>query len=416
MTGNTNARAISRNRRLPLWRNRDYRLLWAGNLVSSVGSSTVVIALPLLVLAITGRPLQAGGVAAVETVPFIALSLPIGVMADRYPRRRVLLFAGVISMLASSIIPIAYYLGNLTIGLVYAVAAVVGCGSALDQIAQVAVLPKLVSQEQIGAASGQSELIFNLSAVAGPPVAGLLLAGGHLAVPFIIDSMSFGVLALAVSMIRSDLDPDKPAGGVRWRDEILVGFRTLARYKTLRALSIMTLTGDFLFSGITVLMTVLVKSRGAAPSIIGAVFAIAAVGGIIGALTATRFERAAGLVPSVMLRSWATALLFPLLATGVPPITLGVIWALMSVMIAYMNVTQMRLTISLVPPEVLGRTQSIVTFASFAVLPIGAVFTGALLQYAGPDGTVLTFTGILAAVAIYSTLSRDLRTPIATVR
>ena len=140
------------------------------------------------------------------------------------------------------------------------------------------------------------------------------------------------------------------------------------------------------------------------------------MGGIIGALTATRFERAAGLVPSVMLRSWAAALLFPLLATGVPPIALGVIWALMSVMIAYMNVTQMRLTISLVPPVVLGRTQSIVTFASFAVLPIGAVFTGVLLQYAGPDGTVLTFTGILAAVAIYSSVSRDLRTPIGTVR
>jgi hypothetical protein len=80
-----------------------------------------------------------------------------------------------------------------------------------------------------------------------------------------------------------------------------------------------------------------------------------------------------------------------------------------------MNVTQMRLTIGLVPPEVLGRTQSIVTFASFAVLPIGAVFTGVLLQYAGPDGTVLTFTGILAAVAIYSSVSRDLRMPIATV-
>ena len=143
--------------------------------------------------------------------------------------------------------------------------------TAQANIAQVAVLPKLVSQEQIGAASGQSELIFNLSAVAGPPVAGLLLAGGHLAVPFIIDSVSFGVLALAVRMIRSDLDPGRPVGGARWRDEILAGFRTLARYKTLRALSIMTLVGDFLFSGITVLMTVLIKSRGASPSIIGAV-------------------------------------------------------------------------------------------------------------------------------------------------
>jgi hypothetical protein len=78
-----------------------------------------------------------------------------------------------------------------------------------------------------------------------------------------------------------------------------------------------------------------------------------------------------------------------------------------------MNVTQMRLTISLVPSAVVGRTQSIVTFASYAVLPAGALLTGVLLQYAGPRGTVLTFGGILAAVAIYSSVSRDLRAPAA---
>lgn len=179
-----------------------------------------------------------------------------------------------------------------------------------------------------------------------------------------------------------------------------------------RALSVLTLTGDFLFSGITVLMTVLVKSRGGSPAVIGAVFAIAAVGGLIGSLAATRLDRAAGLARSVMLRSWATAVLFPLLATGVPPIALGVVWSLINVMIAFMNVTQMRLTMSLASQEVLGRTQSVVTFASFAVLPVGAVFTGVLLQYAGPRGTVLTFTGILAVLAVYSSVSRDLRSPI----
>jgi MFS family permease len=396
----------------PLWRNRDYRLLWGGNLVSSVGSATILIALPLLVLAITGKPLQTGGVAAAETVPYITLSLPLGVVVDRYPRRRLLIAAGVTSMLASSVIPIAYYLHDLSIGLVYAVAVVVACGSALDEIAQVAVVPKLVAPEHLGAASGQSELIFTLSSIAGPPLAGLLLADGTLAGPFIVDAVSFGVLALAAGLIRADLDPPKSATRARWREETLLGLRTLMQHRTLRALSVLTLTGDFLFSGITVLMTVLVKSRGASPEVIGAVFAIGAVGGVIGSLTATRTERALGLLPSVLGRSWAPALLFPLLATGIPAITLGVVWSLMNVMIAYMNVTQMRLVMTLVPEHVLGRTQSVVTFASYAVLPAGAVFTGALLQYASPRGTIFTYTAILAALAIYATASRDLRAPL----
>jgi hypothetical protein len=68
----------------------------------------------------------------------------------------------------------------------------------------------------------------------------------------------------------------------------------------------------------------------------------------------------------------------------------------MNVMIAYMNVTQMRLVIRLGPEHVLGRTQSVVTFASYAVL----------------RATVLTFTGILAVLAIYGSVSRDLRAPL----
>lgn len=395
--------------RVPLRRNRDYRLLWTGNLVSSAGSATVLIALPLLVLALTGKPLQTGGVAAVETLPYIALSLPVGVVVDRYSRRTMLVAAGVTSMLASSVIPVAYYLHHLTVGLVYLVAVVVGAASAVDQIAQVAMLPALVGEDQIGTASGQSELIFTLTAIAGPPLAGLLLSGGHLAVPFIVDAASFGVLALAAALIRPDPRPRPQAGPGRWRDEALAGLRALLRYRPLRALSLITLTGDFLFSGITVLMTVLVRSRGASPAVIGTVFAIAAVGGLIGSVTATRFERALGLAPAVVLRGWATALMFPLLATGVPPIALGAVWGVMNVMIAFMNVTQMRLTIGLVPQDVLGRTQSVVTFASYAVLPAGAVFTGILLQYAGPRATVLVFTGILAVLAVYATISRDLR-------
>lgn len=87
------------------------------------------------------------------------------------------------------------------------------------------------------------------------------------------------------------------------------------------------------------------------------------------------------------------------------------LWALINVMIAFMNVTQMRLIIGLAPTELLGRAQSVVTFASFAVLPIGAVLTGVLLQYAGPQRTVLAFAAVLALVAIYTSVSRDLRAP-----
>jgi len=120
--------------------------------------------------------------------------------------------AGATSVLASAVIPVAYYRHQLTTGMMCAVAAVVVAAGALDQIAQVAVLPALVSDDQLGLVSGQSELILNLTAVAG-----LLLAAGRLAAPFVVYSASFGLLALAAGRIRNTLDPPPPDAAGRWR-------------------------------------------------------------------------------------------------------------------------------------------------------------------------------------------------------
>jgi MFS family permease len=77
----------------PLWRNRDFMLLWSGQVVSTVGMRVTTLAYPLLVLALTGSPFQAGLVGFAQTLPFLVLYLPAGALVDRWDRKRVMLAA-----------------------------------------------------------------------------------------------------------------------------------------------------------------------------------------------------------------------------------------------------------------------------------------------------------------------------------
>jgi MFS family permease len=96
-----------------LWRNRDYMLLWAGQAVSSFGSQITQLTFPLLVLAITGSPAQAGFVGALRALPFALLSLPAGALVDRWDRKRLMIWCDAGRAVALGSVPLALALGLL---------------------------------------------------------------------------------------------------------------------------------------------------------------------------------------------------------------------------------------------------------------------------------------------------------------
>ncbi|WP_412540621.1 MFS transporter [Longispora sp. K20-0274] len=428
-----------------LWGSRDYRLWWLGNLVSTVGTAMSLIAYPLLVLHVTGSAFGAGVAAACEVLPYALLSLPVGALVDRLPRRALLITASLVSLGATGAIPVADGFGVLTAYLIYGVALVNGCAGVVFSIASVAALPRIVREEQLGAAAGQAEVIWNLASIVGPPLAGLLISRSATG-PFVVDALSFGVVAGCVALIRArltaakpsarpsaekppprltaempqprlaaDTPPPRPAAAAKppapghWRADLTLGARRVATDRRLRALTLITVAGDLPFAGIAILITLLVRRDGGGPAATGTVFAIAAVGGVVGALLAPRIERHIGLVAAVVLRGWATVLLFPLLALGLAPVWVGVVWAGLSVAISMMNVIQMRYMLTGMPEDELGRIQAFVTLLSYAVLPVGTLGTGALIAWLGPHGTVLVDTALMLVLAGYATVSRDLR-------
>src|SRR5438270_8067161 len=101
-------------RPVSLWHNRDFLLLWGGQMMSAVGSQVSLIAFPWLILAVTSSPAQAGLIAAIRTLPYILFGLPAGALIDRWNRKQVMILCDTGRALALASIPLAFALGVLT--------------------------------------------------------------------------------------------------------------------------------------------------------------------------------------------------------------------------------------------------------------------------------------------------------------
>src|ERR1051326_9276537 len=116
----------SRQRSASLWQNRNYLLLWSGQLVSATGTQVAQLAFPLLVLLLTHSATQAGLVGALRTLPYLVFSLPAGALLDRWDRKQVMILCDAGRALCLASIPCAFALGWLSLPQIYTVSLLEG--------------------------------------------------------------------------------------------------------------------------------------------------------------------------------------------------------------------------------------------------------------------------------------------------
>lgn len=389
--------------------NRDYVSWWLGNVASNTGSQVSMVALPLMVLWLSHSAVQAGLVGSCEALPYIVLSLPAGVLVDRLPRRPLLLGASLVSMAAFATIPLTAAVHELSMAQVYGVAFVSGCATVVFAVAQQAALPVLVSDAYIGQAAGQAETVERLAAILGPPLGAFLFQSVWPSAPFVLDAASFGVIALMIVRIRTELGPVDPPSGLP-KSDLLLGARSLLGNKLLRDLTCLNSAGDLLFAGIGLVMIILVRSGTGDELSVGVVFSCAAVGGLLGSLVANRLEQRLGLATAVIGKHVLCAALFPVLLLHLPSYGIGLLWACVSFQVSVVGVIQRKYVMLTTSPELMGRVQSFTTFLSFGSLPVGTAMTGLSLGELGARPTLIVYSAVLVALALASIASRAIRT------
>ncbi len=195
----------------PLRDSRDYRRLFAGQSVAYLGSQLTTVAIPFQVYELTHSSLAVGMIGLVSLVPLITLSLFGGAVADAVDRRKLLVATQVALGLTSAVLALNALRPHPSLWPIYACAALAAGLAGVDLPTRQAILPNLVPREKFAAAASLSQVLFQVGSVAGPALAGLIIAQVSLAAAYWIDAAT-AAAAIAGALAIS---PQPPEGGGR---------------------------------------------------------------------------------------------------------------------------------------------------------------------------------------------------------
>src|SRR5713226_4457719 len=186
---------------IPLRRNRDFQLLLCGSSVSMLGSRMSAIAYPLLVLALTGSPMDAGWAGFAAVAPSILVYLPAGALVDRWNPRRVMLVSELSRGAAITFIVVALMAQRPSVVVLVLAIAVEEILEVFSVLAERRIVPSLVKPAQTASALARSEARSHMVILIGRPLGGLLFGLGRV-LPFAADALSFTFSVGALLRIR----------------------------------------------------------------------------------------------------------------------------------------------------------------------------------------------------------------------
>ncbi|WP_410667633.1 MFS transporter [Amycolatopsis sp. cmx-4-68] len=393
-----------------LGRNRDYRLLWTGQVVSEAGFSTTTIAFPLLVLAITGSATQSGLVLGAVAVAQLVAGLPAGALVDRWHRKRIMLACEAAQAVAAAGLVLALFWNVGGVGLLVAVAVVMGLCRALFEPAEEASLPRLVAEEQVPSAVAMNAARTSAGQLSGTALGGFLFALGRL-VPFAFDVLAhvFAFVSLLFVRLpdRPDGRPDRPPAHLG--REIAEGLRWVWQQPRLRVTSLCVISLNLFFSAYYLVIIVLANDRGVPSGEIGVMAAMLGAGGILGALAAPYLHRKLSPYLTIIGVFWALTVLTPLAVFLHNGYVLGALFAAIAFLPPAANTTISTYQLLFTPDHLRGRLGGVLGVTGGLAAALGPALGGWLIELLPGPAAVLTCTAAIAAVTLLTTFSGTLR-------
>lgn len=401
--------AVTSPAEAPLHRNRDYLLLWSGQVVSTLGSTASAVVYPLLILALTGSPKAAGIAGALRALPYLVFSLPVGALIDRWDRRQVMILCDAGRCAAVLAIAAAIALDALSLWLIYAVTLIEGSLFVFFNIAEVAALPRVVPTAQLPQAAAQNEAGFGAANIVGPSFGTTLFQLFGRAAPFVADAATYAISVATLLGIRARFERERPAVRRELRHEVAEGLRWLWATPLIRFMALLTGGINLVNAAIPLLLIVRAKELGAGDAQIGVIFSLAGIGGIVGSLIGGRIQRRFRFGQVIVACTALAAAFFPLYLLAPTYYSLAIVAGATSLLAPVYNVVQFSYRLSLIPDGLQGRVNSVFRLLAFGFMPAGAALSGLLLERAGTAATVLAFWCVLIALAAATALNRHVR-------
>jgi predicted MFS family arabinose efflux permease len=375
---------------LRAFRHADFRRFFVAQLVAQIGSWMQTVAQSWLVLQLTDSPLKLGLIGTLQFGPILLFSIVSGALADRLPKRRLLIFTQAVLGCQALALAALVASGHVQYWHVAVLATGVGLANVLDSPARQSFVAEMVGRSDLSSAVSLNSASFNAARIVGPSIGGLVIASFGVAPAFVANGLGFAIAIAAMTTLRARGLP-QPRSGAGVAEEILTGIRYVWRTGEMRLALGLCFMVSFCVFNFTVYVPLVVRTvLGLGAEGFGFLMASLGVGAVSGALTlgmlgarrpawSLMFAAAAlacgGLIGLSLVRTFwpAVAMLF---VTGFFGIVL---------------VVSCNTTMQLASTDALrGRVMSIYTLVWGGVFPIGAFLVGAMSERWGVQRALAT--------------------------
>jgi predicted MFS family arabinose efflux permease len=377
----------------------DFWKFWTGQTISNFGSAFTQWAVPLLVFKLTRSPVNLGVATAATFLPYLLFGLVLGAWMDRVDRKRAMIALDSLNAIVILSVPLVATFWHLSVWWIYGVTFIASTVTIAFQAGEFAAIPSLVATDDLVTANGRIQATYSAAQVAGPLLAGLLVAFMSIQWVMAFDAASFAVSAASLALIRSSFnvaaegeakEPASILGDVR------AGLRYVIGHPVLRNISLMMALINFVGATTYTQLVLFASDRlnvGAAG--VGVLFAAGSAGVVVTGLLAgrlrKRFSFTALAMTSLMLMG-ALEIAFAGMTWFAPAL---LFWAAASGLGILFNINTGSLRQAIVPNYMLSRIMSIASVLAWSAIPAGALIGGWVVKATGNVALVYGVIGLL---------------------
>ena len=393
--------------RLAVFRNRNFTLLWVGSLISNSGGWMQMVAQGYLVYQLSGSPFLLGAIGVSRAIPFIVLAPFGGVVADRVERLKLLKITNVIQFSLALLQAMLVTTGVIEIWQIAVISFFGALVNSFDQPTRSAILPDLVRREDLAKAIALNSSVWHGSALFGPTLAGVIIAGISLEAAFFGNVVGFAVVGAALHTMRGVPERSGKPSTASFAGDFFAGLRYVRSSRFVMSLLLISCVVSLFGRSYQQLLPAFAHDvLDAGPGGLGLLMAAPGAGTVIGTATLASMRdvryKGRAMFAGMLLLSLALVA-FSLNRSF--PVAMGILFVtgIAALMFSTMMTTMLQLDVA---PEMRGRIMALVSVSFQGVQPIGSMITGGLASLIGiPEATFVSAltVGVVGVIA-YSVL------------
>jgi MFS family permease len=376
----------------------DFWKFWTGQTISTLGSSFTGFALPLLIYNLTGSSLNLALTVTATVLPYLLFGLVIGAWVDRVNRKRLMVVTDLARALVIASIPLASFMGLLSVWWIYAVAFLISTLTICFDAANFAAVPSLVRQEDLVTANGRVQAGYSIAKVGGPLLGGLLIIVIPLPMLLLIDAFSFLISAGTLMLIITSFNiaTDGRQSPTSLRQDIVEGLRYVLQHPILSWITLLLLLVNFILPTASAQLVLFAKQWFAASDAqVGLLYACGSLGIVIFSLAAGRFRNRWSLGTIAL-----GALMMEGAFTALTAVThwywlLLLLWALRGGADVLFTISTYSLTQTIVPNQLFGRVITVIRVLTWSTASLGALLGGLAIERTNNVALIYAAIGLL---------------------